>query len=153
MTKRELMIKAHKMAKEIKAEYPAIDYKFQLGLCLSYLYENEGENEMVELKGSEKQVAWAKEIREIVVEASRRNLECKQKFHDEKPGKKMRVRLLEDAKELNEKIENEESAKFFIENFAFLQKEKRSLEEIAKEVEISVIDEITTKFLDTMNRL
>ena len=46
MINRELMIKAHKMTKEIKAEYPAIDYKFQLGLCLAYLYENEGENEM-----------------------------------------------------------------------------------------------------------
>ena len=37
MTKKEIMIKAHKMAKEIKAEYPGVDYKFQLGLCLAYL--------------------------------------------------------------------------------------------------------------------
>ena len=47
MTKKELMVKAHKMAKEIKNEYPAVDYKFQLGLCLAYLYENEGEVEMI----------------------------------------------------------------------------------------------------------
>lgn len=47
MTKKELMIKAHKMTKEIKAEYPAVNYKFQLGLCLAYLYENEGEVEMI----------------------------------------------------------------------------------------------------------
>ena len=46
MTKKELMIKAHKMTKEIKAEYPSIDYKFQLGLCLAYLHQ-EGENEMI----------------------------------------------------------------------------------------------------------
>lgn len=45
MTKKELMIAAHKMTKEIKAEYKEIDYKFQLGLCLAYLYED-GENEM-----------------------------------------------------------------------------------------------------------
>lgn len=45
MTKKELMIKAHKMAKEIKNEYPSVDYKFQLGLCLAYLYK-EGEKEM-----------------------------------------------------------------------------------------------------------
>lgn len=45
MTKKELMIKAHEMAKEIKREYPEVDYKFQLGLCLAYLHE-EGENEM-----------------------------------------------------------------------------------------------------------
>ncbi len=63
MTKKELMVKAHKMAKEIKNEYPEVDYKFQLGLCLAYLHE-EGEKEMVELKGSEKQIKWAEEIRE-----------------------------------------------------------------------------------------
>ncbi len=63
MTKKELMIKAHKMTKEIKNEYPGVDYKLQLGLCLAYLYE-EGEKEMVELKGTEKQVKWAKDIRE-----------------------------------------------------------------------------------------
>lgn len=47
MTKKELMIKAHKMTKEIKKEYAEVDYKFQLGLCLSYLYKNEGEVEMI----------------------------------------------------------------------------------------------------------
>ena len=46
MTKKELMIKAHQMTKEIKVQYPATDYKFQLGLCLTYLHENKGENEM-----------------------------------------------------------------------------------------------------------
>ena len=45
MTKKELMVKAHKMTKEIKNEYPTVDYKFQLGLCLAYLYK-EGEKEM-----------------------------------------------------------------------------------------------------------
>lgn len=44
MTKKELMQKAHQMTKEIKAEYPNVDYKLQLGLCLAYLHEEEGEN-------------------------------------------------------------------------------------------------------------
>ena len=68
MTKKELMIKAHKMVKEIKNEYPTVDYKFQLGLCLAYL-NKEGEKEMVELKGTEKQVAWAEKIREDFLKA------------------------------------------------------------------------------------
>ena len=38
MTKKDLMVKAHKMTKEIKNEYPGVDYKFQLGLCLAYLH-------------------------------------------------------------------------------------------------------------------
>lgn len=45
MTKKELMIKAHQMTKEIKREYPEVDYKFQLGLCLAYL-QGEGEVKM-----------------------------------------------------------------------------------------------------------
>ncbi|MCR1953181.1 hypothetical protein NSA50_19535 [Clostridium sp. DSM 100503] len=45
MTKKELMIKAHQMTKEIKNEYQEVDYKFQLGLCLAYL-QSEGEVEM-----------------------------------------------------------------------------------------------------------
>ena len=40
MNKKELMKKAHKMTKEIKAENPTIDYKFQRGLCLTYLQKN-----------------------------------------------------------------------------------------------------------------
>lgn len=45
MTKKEIMVKAHEMTREIKAQYPTVDYKFQLGLCLAYL-QNEGEKEM-----------------------------------------------------------------------------------------------------------
>lgn len=47
MTKKELMIQAHEMTREIKAEYPAVDYNFQLGLCMSYLL-NEGDDKMEE---------------------------------------------------------------------------------------------------------
>lgn len=46
MTKKELMIKAHEMTKNIKKEYSNVDYKFQLSLCLAYLYQ-EGEKEMI----------------------------------------------------------------------------------------------------------
>lgn len=46
MTKKEIMRKAHQMTQEIKTEYPEVDYKFQLGLCLAYLYQ-EGEKEMI----------------------------------------------------------------------------------------------------------
>ena len=33
----KIMKEAHKMTREIKAEYPEVDYKFQLGLCIKYL--------------------------------------------------------------------------------------------------------------------
>lgn len=69
---RNLMKEAHKLAKEIKAEYPNVDYKAQLGICISYL-SKEGEKNMVELKGSEKQVKWASEIRNEMLRISTRN--------------------------------------------------------------------------------
>lgn len=119
MTKKELMIKAHKMTKEIKAQYPTVDYKFQLGLCLAYLQE--GGNEMVELKGSEKQVAWANDIREVVMSGVNTLLAERQQAHEER-GKKRTLRMLEEAKAAKEKLENEESAKYYIDNFAYVLK-------------------------------
>lgn len=47
--KRNLMKEAHKLTKEIKEQYPEVDYQAQLGLCLSFLAQEgkkEGENKM-----------------------------------------------------------------------------------------------------------
>jgi len=67
MSNKELFVKAHEMTKKIKKEYPEVDYMVQFSLCLTYLQE--GEKEMVELKGTEKQIKWATEIRNQMVEA------------------------------------------------------------------------------------
>lgn len=50
MLNSELVKKAHKMAREIKAQYPEVDYRFQLGLCLSYLLNNKEEIEMTRIQ-------------------------------------------------------------------------------------------------------
>ena len=47
--KRNLMKEAHKLTKEIKKQYPEVDYKTQLGLCLSFLSQEKEGNEMVEI--------------------------------------------------------------------------------------------------------
>lgn len=60
---KNLMKEAHKMTKEIKKEFPEVDYKTQLGICISYLAKESEENGMVKLQGSEKQVKWAEDIR------------------------------------------------------------------------------------------
>lgn len=62
MNKKELMKKAHKMTKEIKAQYQEVDYRFQFGLCLSFLMEEEKEMEVV-LQGTEKQIKFAEDIK------------------------------------------------------------------------------------------
>lgn len=92
-----IMREAHKMAKEIKNEYPEVDYKFQLGLCISYLLNERVEEkmELKELKGTEKQVKWANDIREKTLEFV---------------GENKRL------KELGVLIREVEEAKFFIDN-------------------------------------
>ena len=66
---RNIMIEAHRMTKEIKNNSPEVDYKAQLGLCLSFLMTNKEEKvmEMAKLEGSEKQVKWAESLREEFV--------------------------------------------------------------------------------------
>lgn len=42
-----IMKEAHRLTREIKGEFPEVDYKTQLGLCISYLLEGiKGEDEM-----------------------------------------------------------------------------------------------------------
>lgn len=92
-----IMREAHKMTREIKAEYKEVDYKFQLGLCISYLLNERVEEkmELKELKGTEKQVKWANDIREKTLEFVAEN----KRFA-----------------ELEALIQDVEEAKFFIDN-------------------------------------
>lgn len=69
--------RAHEMAREIKREYPEVDYRTQFGLCLSYLLNNKEEEKveflkkeevrdfkdgMLTLTTSNRQPAWVAEI-------------------------------------------------------------------------------------------
>ena len=47
---KNILKKAHEMTREIKREYPNVDYKTQLGICISYLYNEKEENEMTNLE-------------------------------------------------------------------------------------------------------
>ena len=111
---KELMRKAHQLTKEIKAEFPEVNYSAQLGLCITYLMK-EG-NEMKELKGSEKQVAWAEKIRTEQLNS----LEFKaREFEERALVAKISVKPLSIAKQIRESMEeikNEESAKWWIDN-------------------------------------
>lgn len=62
-----LMKEAHKLTREIKAEYKDVNYKAQLGICISYLSKKEEVKKMVELEGTEKQVKFATDIRANII--------------------------------------------------------------------------------------
>ena len=135
---KELMKKAHQMTREIKNEFPEVDYKFQLGLCISYLSKNEMKEdvEMVKLKGTEKQVKWAEDIRKEVVEKLQnvKNEYEKMILEAEEKGKRFPKRYTKNVtaleKLLNEVKENE-SAKAFIEEYRLSILELSDIWEVA----------------------
>ena len=135
---KNIMKEAHKLTKEIKKEFPEVDYKFQLGLCISYLSKNEMKEdvEMVELKGTEKQVKWAEDIRKEVVEKLQnvKNEYEKMILEAEEKGKRFPKRYTKNVtaleKLLNEVKENE-SAKAFIEEYRLSILELSDIWEVA----------------------
>ena len=120
--KRNLMKEAHKMTREIVNKYGDVDYKTQLGLCLSFLSQ-EGGKEMVELKGTEKQVKWAKDIRNRIIKV---NEIFEKAIEGVDMDKMAKSTWLDDnmyviAQASLKNILVQEEAKFFIENFRDLK--------------------------------
>ena len=121
--KRNLMKEAHKMTREIINQYGDVDYRTQLGLCLSFLSQEKGDNEMVELKGTEKQVKWAKDIRNRIIKV---NEIFEKAIEGVDMDKMAKSTWLDDnmyviAQTSLKNILVQEEAKFFIENFRDLK--------------------------------
>lgn len=98
MLNSKIVKEAHKMAKEIKREYPEVNYQVQFGLCLSYLLKGE-ENTMVELKGSEKQVKWAEDIKKELLNMV---TDYKKSFNKSLNQRKIIQEYLEEIKQTKE---------------------------------------------------
>ena len=98
---KELMKKAHKMAREIKAENPTIDYKFQLGLCLTYLHE--------EAKRIEKVLNDMSYLLRVTKDISKEQLEKNEMLQDSVMFRFIQIsenlkKVSSELKELNNKI-------------------------------------------------
>ena len=120
--KRNLMKEAHKMTREIVNKYGDVNYITQLGLCLSFLSQ-EGGKEMVELKGTEKQVKWAEDIRNRIIKV---NEIFEKAIEGVDMDKMAKSTWLDDnmyviAQTSLKNILVQEEAKFFIENFRDLK--------------------------------
>ena len=126
---KNIMKEAHNLTKKIIRKGDS--YKATFRICLSFVHSQvkKGVNKMVELKGSEKQVKWALEIRkqvlEVIENARTRKVEEVSKRADKvkKDGTvitaKDRVEKMNKRfNELTKSIENNESSAFFIENFS-----------------------------------
>lgn len=120
---KNLFKEAHKITREIKRKYNDVDYKAQFSLCLSFL--NEKENiKMKELKGSEKQVKWANDIRTDILNLTN-ELEKSKIERIKNEDYKIKDMSIEEMTErckrkferIREAIRNIDDAKFFIDNF------------------------------------
>lgn len=154
--KRNLMEEAHKLTKQIVSECRDVDYITQLGLRLSFLSqeEKEGDNKMVELKGTEKQVKYANDIIEamtnIIDEAieirisklsdkwSKMEENKKAKYKTEENYKKTVVEKILNSKE---KMFSNEESKFYIEKYRIVLRGKEYKYGIAQEIQDLISDE------------
>ncbi|HGM3507138.1 TPA: hypothetical protein ACKOR7_001713 [Clostridioides difficile] len=121
---KNLFKKAHEMAREIKRKYNDVDYKVQFSLCLSFLIEKKGDIKMKELKGSEKQIKWANDIRTDILNLTN-ELEKSKIERIKNEDYKIKDMSIEEMTErckrkferIREAISNIDNAKFFIDNF------------------------------------
>ena len=141
---KEVFLKAHQMTREIKRQYQEVDYRAQFGLCLSYLLKNRKEEkgmEYPELTGTPKQVAWANDIREKMVEGMKQALEHRiymlRKYHSEQISEEKIEKFKEECLELLKyMVETKTSAKWYIEHrsaahdiiFKNLNRERKGME-------------------------
>jgi len=141
---REIFLKAHQMTREIKRQYQEVDYRAQFGLCLSYLLKNRKEvkdMEYPELTGTPKQVAWAYDIREKMVEGMKQALEHRvymlRKYHSEQISEEKIEQFQKECLELLKyMVETKTSAKWYIEHrnaahdiiFKNLNRERKGME-------------------------
>ena len=73
MFNKKLVKEAHRLAREIKIEYPEVDYRFQFGICMKYLLSE-------------------REVEEVVIKTSSSNYELKN-FENVKLGKDRTIEL------------------------------------------------------------
>ena len=109
--KSNIFKKAHKLTKEIIRKGDS--YKATFRLCLTFVYSQikKGVNKMVELKGTEKQIKWANDIRAkflAYVEIFEEDIKDR---NDEN---------IKETQDAINKIKNIDSAKFYIDNMKSL---------------------------------
>ena len=112
--------KAHEITQKIIRKGDSYRETFRLALIFVYSEMKKGVNKMVELRGSEKQVKWASDIRERLVSTMSEAINILEKYQAEtfeKRGKRVprRDRFISEMKNEIEIINSIESAKQMIE--------------------------------------
>ena len=88
--------KAHEITKNIIRKGDSYRETFRLSLIFVYSQIKKRANKMVKLKGFEKQIKWANDIREIMIECLNKSLKFQEedaKEYEEKEESKVRLKL------------------------------------------------------------
>lgn len=126
---KNVMNKAHEITKKIIRKGDSYRATFRLALSFAHSLVKKGVNKMVELKGTEKQVKWASDIRETVLRYLNKALEMQLEKSDSKgdrKGKTVKEWRVEFTNRFNRDLDeviNNYSAEFFIKNFKHIEKE------------------------------
>lgn len=116
--KSNIFKKAHELTKNIIKK--GDNYRATFRLCLSFVYSQikKGVDKMVELKGTEKQVKWGKDIRKEMLNLLEKGFNATLKVNEKK--EKDSTKTIARYERIKSEIENVEDSKFFIENFSYL---------------------------------
>lgn len=129
--KKDIFKKAHEVTKKIIKAGDNYRATFKLALSFVYSQIKKGVNKMIELKGTEKQVKWAMNLREEILKGFdvigdiKKLIEIKKEELSSVEGRKLdnkvkfietRTWLVDKMENLKTIIENDENATFFIDN-------------------------------------
>lgn len=123
---KNVMKKAHEITKKIIRKGDSYRATFRLALIFVYSQIKKGVHKMIELKGSEKQIKWASDIREELIKKIEEMKEVKlASIVGDKVKKSGKVLTESERKNVHtkrfdnaiESIKNETSSEFFINHF------------------------------------
>ena len=117
--KRKIMNRAWELAREGQKKFGGkVSEYIAIALKIAWKEAKEGamENNQLKLKGTPKQVAWAKDIRKNVIPKIDRVLKAAEQWANEKRG---RAKAYARALEIYEEMKKNDDASFWIETFAY----------------------------------
>ena len=122
--KTNIFKKAHEITKKIIRKGDSYRETFRLALIFVYSEIKKGVTKMVELKGTEKQVKWANNIRDLAITILNERINSKIEFNKvfiEKKGKDNQgiLKSIEVLKNTIDKINSIDDSKWFIEELRY----------------------------------
>lgn len=124
---KNVMKKAHEITKNIIKKGDSYRATFRLALIFVHSQIKRGVKVMVELKGTEKQIKWANDIRDAVLVACDSAIDAYEEMQQEtfaRKGKRLRRRdsQIQSIRDMKVELEKAEIASYFIDEYSYFLK-------------------------------